>query len=486
MKQFILFLLMLLVAKVAIGQPRSQTIEKTIHEVETSLMPPLQLAHKPFVQFSLTDRMKHYHVPAVSIAFINNGVFEWARAYGYLSNDSLQPANTHTLFQAASISKPITAMAALRLVELGKLDLDTDINAYLKTWQLPQSRFTDQKPVTLRALLSHTAGLTVHGFRGYATGDSIPSVTQILNGEKPANSPPVVSDTVPGSGWRYSGGGYVILQQLLNDVTGKRFPDLMQQLVLKPIGMDCSTYQQPLPKALWSNASIGHLGNGQKLPGNWHNYPEMAPAGLWTTATDLARYLVDVQQSFQGKTNHVLSRSMVNKMLTKQPGEHGLGPEIHGSDSTLAFSHGGSNAGYKCYFYSYAKTGQGVVVMTNADSGMGLIFELMRSIAHVYQWPDFKPIIKKIIQVSQQKLASMAGEYKLENRTDRSLQITVQENSLFVQQLWNGFSYTLHPEGSFAFFVKEYGDRFTFEPASDTTIAGVVHENTKWVKVKTP
>jgi len=483
MKQVALFLLMLLMARIAIGQPPSEAIEQTIHEVETSLMPPLLLADEPPVRFTLTDRMRHYHVPAVSIAFINNGVFEWARAYGYLSSDSTQQTNTQTLFQAASISKPITAVAALRLVEMGKLDLDTDINTYLKTWKLPQSRFTEQKPVTLRQLLSHTAGLTVHGFRGYADGESIPSVPHILNGEKPANSPAIVSDTVPGSRWSYSGGGYVIVQQLLEDITGKRFPDLMQALVLKPIGMDCSTYQQPLPRTLWRNASLGHLGNGKKLPGNWHTHPEMAPAGLWTTPTDLARYLVDVQQSLHNKDNHVLSPAMAKEMLTKQIGEHGLGPEIHGSDSTLAFSHGGSNAGFKCYFYSYAKTGQGVAIMTNADSGMGLIFELMRSIAHVYKWPDFKPMIRKLIRVSQEKLAEMAGSYTLGNRTDRSLQISVRENSLFVKQLWNGFSYSLYPESPLGFFVKEYGDRFTFESASDGTITGVAHEDTKWVKV---
>lgn len=484
MKAFTLFLLLLVVAKLAVGQPQTLSVEQQIRLVETSLMPPLQLADQPPVLFTLEERMHHYHVPAVSIAFVNNGKFEWAKAYGYLSSDSLKKADTQTLFQAASISKPIAALAALRLVEAGKLDLDTDVNTYLKTWKLKQNRFTEQKPVTLRGLLSHTAGLTVHGFRGYAAGEPIPSVTQILNGEKPANSPPVLSDTLSGSRWRYSGGGYVILQQLLEDVTGMPFSEVMNQYVLKPIGMTNSTYQQPLPDSLRNNASVGHLGNGKKIAGDWHTYPEMAPAGLWTTPTDLAHYMTEVQQSLTVKANHVLSPKMTRAMLTKHIGEHGLGPEVRNTSDSLAFSHGGGNVGFRSYFYSHIKSGQSVAIMTNGDDGMGLIFEILRSIAKAYGWSDFKPIVKKIINLSQAKLTVLAGEYALPSRKDRVLQIVAKNKSLWVKQTWNGFEYTLYPESNLNFFVKEYGDQFTFETSASGAVTGVTHETTTWVKIK--
>ncbi|GAB3951714.1 hypothetical protein GCM10028805_32420 [Spirosoma harenae] len=484
MKQFALFLFMLLVAKLVIGQTPKQIVEDQVRMVETSLMPPLQLADEPPVRFKLEDRMRHYHVPGLSIALINEGRIEWAKSYGYLSSDSTQKADIQTIFQAASISKPITALAVLYLVQEGKLRLDEDVNTYLKTWKLKSNRFTTEKPITLRALLSHTAGLTVHGFRGYAAGETIPSTIQILNGEKPANSPPVVSDTIPGSRWSYSGGGYVLMQQLLEDVTGIPFPDFLQQTVLKPIGMNHSTYQQPLPETWEKNASIGHFGDGKKVPGNWHTYPEMAPAGLWTTPSDLARYIIEMQQSLKGKANHVLDAELTRNMLTKQLGEHGLGPEISRTGDSLVFSHGGGNVGYKCYFYSYANTGQGVVVMTNADRGLEVIFELMRSISHVYKWPDFKSIIKKTVRLSIQKLAAMAGDYTLKNRTDRLLRLTMKGNSLLVKQLWNDMEYTLCPQSDREFFVKEYGDLFTFESSVDGNITSVNHFDSKWIKIK--
>ncbi|GAB4052927.1 serine hydrolase domain-containing protein [Spirosoma litoris] len=484
MKYIITILLLLWLIPVVFGQAQTPDLVQKIQQIEAGLMPPVQLIGENPVRYTIADRMRVHHVPAVSIAVVNNGKLEWAKAYGYLSSDSLQKATIQTLFQAASISKPISALGALKLVEQGKLRLDTDINQYLKNWKLPVSRFTEQKPVTLRGLLSHTAGLTVHGFGGYAPGKEIPSVVQILTGEKPANSPAVVSDTIPGVRWRYSGGGYVVMQQVVADVTGETFPTFMQKNVLAPIGMTQSTYEQPLPEDRKAKASVAHFGNGKQIPGNWHIYPEMAPAGLWTTPSDLARYIIEIQQSLQGKANHVLSAQMTQLMLTKELGAHGLGPEVKGEGEGLVFSHGGSNAGYKCFLYGFAKTGQGVVIMTNSDSGMDLIFELMRSVANAYGWSDFKPVMRKLTRLSQQKLEAMAGKYGIKGYPKLFLQLSVADNALRVKQLWNNVEFTLQPESDLNFFAKDDGGSVNFEIAADGAITGLVAWGREhWTKV---
>ena len=257
---------------------------------------------------------------------------------------------------------------AQHLVQSGRLDLDADVNQYLKAWKIPASGFTEQNKVTLRELLSHTAGMTVHGFPGYAAGSPVPTLVQVLDGAAPANSAPIRVDAVPGKAWRYSGGGYVVVQQLLTEVTGQRFPELMQDTVLGPIGMARSTYEQPLPAGRMAEASMPYSWTGQAVPGGPHTYPEMAPAGLWTTPSDLARYAMEVQASLAGKANHVLSASMTREMLTPGFGNYGLGLSVGGDARRRYFSHGGANAGYQCFLMAY-EDGDGTIIMTNGDDG---------------------------------------------------------------------------------------------------------------------
>lgn len=233
--------------------------------------------------------MAALHVPGVSIAVIHDGKIEWANGYGVVSLGGA-PVTPETLFQAASISKPLTAMAVMHLVQTGKLNLDTDVNLYLKSWKIPSNSFTEKTKITLRELLSHTAGMTVHGFPGYASDATLPTLLQVLNGAKPANSPAIYADIAPGSEWRYSGGGFVIAQQLLLDTTGKPFPAFMKETVLIPAGMSHSTYEQPLPRSRMTEAAMPYRSNGQPTPGGPHVYPEMSAAGLWTTPSDLAHF----------------------------------------------------------------------------------------------------------------------------------------------------------------------------------------------------
>lgn len=217
-------------------------LEQRIQRVENGLTPE---------KASIAERLKHYKVPGASVAVIAGGALEWARDYGVTSAEGGKPVTADTLFQAASISKPVAAMVALRLVEQGKLSLDEDVNVKLRSWKVPENEFTKTEKVTLRRLLNHSAGLTVHGFRGYGADEPVPSLIEVLDGKRPANSAAIRVDITPGSKGRYSGGGYEVMQQLVIDVTGRPFPQLARELVLAPLGMSHSTYEHRCRRATW-------------------------------------------------------------------------------------------------------------------------------------------------------------------------------------------------------------------------------------------
>jgi len=288
--------------------PQSDVAQR-IAAVEACLPPPVIVKGEPKACTTLTKRMEELHVPGVSVAVVHNGAIEWAKGYG-VRQTGREAVKTDTMFQAGSISKPVAGMGTLHLVQEAKLSLDADINSKLTTWKLPASTAVPGAVVTLRELLTHTAGLTVHGFPGYAAGEPVPTLVQVLNGEKPANTEPIRLDSPPGKEWRYSGGGYSVMQQLVIDTVKEPYPQFLHDTVLAPIGMSHSTYQQPLPAALLTNAAMPYNADGTPVKGGPHTYPEMAAAGLWTTASDLCRYVIEVQNSLAGKANHVLSQSM--------------------------------------------------------------------------------------------------------------------------------------------------------------------------------
>jgi len=337
---------------------------------------------------ALQERMQHYHVPGVSIAVINDYRIEWSKGYGVLSAGKSEPVTPDTLFQVASPGKVVVAVAALHYVGDGTLDLDQDINQSLVSWKIPENQFTIEEKVTLRRLLSHSAGLTVEGFRGYAHGEEIPTLQQILTGEWPANSSPIRVDVVPGTQYRYSGGGYMIVQQLLEDVIGKPFSVIMKDTVLEPWGMTASTFDSPLPEQLTAIAASGHRADGSLIPGGWHTYPEMgAGASMWSTPSDLAQFAIKVMQSYMGHPDGVLSQDMAIQMLTPQIENRGLGPVLGDDGNDLFyFMHPGANDGYKSVFVGYPQKGQGVVIMTNGDNGDALWREILNSVSVEYGW----------------------------------------------------------------------------------------------------
>ena len=444
-----------------------------IEALENNLLPPVVVEGEETEGMNLLDRMEHFHVPGVSIAFLNGGKIAWAKGYGYTCADSSRAVDAQTLFQAASISKPVAALAALALVEEGKIGLDEDVNRYLKGWQVEENQFTSEEKVTLRRILSHSAGLTVHGFAGYADGEDVPELVQILNGEEPANSERIYPDTVPGSQYSYSGGGYTIMQKMLCDVTGESFPDLMEEAVLKKIQMNSSTYRQPLPDDLQENAACGHRADGEMIDGRWHTYPEMAAAGLWTTPTDLLKYAMEVQQSYAGSSNQILSQAMTEQMLTPQMDSHGLGPGIGGSGDSIYFSHGGANEGFRCGLLAFTKLGQGLAVMTNGERGGELINEIRRSFAAQYGWP-FQPEVKVIVPLDKELLEALEGKYRLTIQgQDLDLEISVTEDHLKGTQLWNEISFEMYPESATRFFNREDGAQFEFSLDQSGVVAGI-------------
>lgn len=334
--------------------------------------------------YSLQERMDFYKVPGVSIAVVDGGNIRWARGYGMANTATGTKVQPETRFQAGSISKPIAALAVLKLFEKGKVDLDEDVNIYLQDWKIPDSEFTRNEKVTLRRLLTHTAGVTVHGFPGYRQKDSLPSIQMILKGE--GNTPAIHTDTVPGSLWRYSGGGYTIVEKVVEDVSGMSFEQYMSENILQPLGMDHSTYEQPLPARWNSIASAAYNDKGEIIEGLWHNYPEQAAAGLWTTPSDLVKYCTAIQEILAGKKDGLLSRETVEMMLRNHMGNWGLGLTLENDGNALRFSHRGKNAGFTNALTAFAYKGHLLVIMTNGDGGKKLIPEIQRSIFNHYQW----------------------------------------------------------------------------------------------------
>ena len=357
-----------------------------IQRVENGI-PPISLgSNEAPLQLNLAELMKIYKVPGFSVAVIDNFKIAWAKAYGVTEAGSAKPVTVHTLFQAGSISKPVAATGALYLVEHGKLSLDENVNDKLKTWQVPDNEFTKDQKVTLRRLLSHSAGLTVHGFPGYEVGTPIPTLVQIFNGEKPANTAPIRVDFVPGAKFRYSGGGITIEQQLIIDVTGEPFPQFMRETVFDKIGMSDSTYEQPLPPARAAMAATASHADGTVVPGKWHIYPEMAAAGLWTTPTDLAKFAIETALSKQGKANHVLSEAMTRERLKPQIENVGLGFFLGEGGNPAEFGHDGDDEGFKARLIMFADSGKGVAIMSNSDAGLTMANFVQESIAKEYGW----------------------------------------------------------------------------------------------------
>ena len=299
------------------------------------------------------------------------------------------------------------------MVEQGKLELDAPVNRQLKSWRIPDNAFTEAQPVTLRQLLGHTAGTSVHGFPGYAAGKPVPTVVEVLEGRPPANTSPVIVQKTPGSAWAYSGGGFTIVQLMMTDVSGEAFPALLRRRVFGPLDMRSSTYEQPLPASRHDNA-VGYLAGGAPVPGGFHTYAEMAAAGLWTTPSDLVRWALALQAANDGRPSRLMSQTSARRMLTPGLGSWGLGVQIDGVGGpadALRFSHAGDDEGFNDYLTGYMTGGRAIAVMTNSNDGLPVAMELVAAIARHYGWAGYAPRVITPAALSDERRAELVGRY---------------------------------------------------------------------------
>lgn len=409
----------------------AQTVEDSIQRVENGLTGWVQLQDSNST-WNLQERMKFHNIHGVSVAVVHDYKIDWAKGYGFADTADKRPVNTNTLFQAASISKSLNAMGVLKLADKNRINIHNNINDYLRSWKFEEDSNTKDKKITVAHLLSHTAGLTIHGFPGYSWTDSLPTDNQILDGKRPANTGRIRSQFEPGLRFQYSGGGTTISKKIVMDVTGQAYDMYMWKEVLEPMGMIRSFYSQPPPPLSFSSLATAYRDDGKPLKGNFHIYPEQAPDGLWTNPTDLAKFIIEMQLSLLGKSNKVLSKQMTDTMLTPFVDQSAaLGVFIDKRGNEKYFQHGGANEGFRCQYFGSLENGNGVVVMVNSDNG-SIIGEIVNSVASVYGWKDFyKPTTKKEVKVSAEKLNAYVGSYQLGGD---KFTFSVQNDRLFLSQ----------------------------------------------------
>jgi CubicO group peptidase (beta-lactamase class C family) len=383
--------------------------------VERGLTPVVRIADEPEVPtYALADRMEHYAVPGVAIAVVEDDEVAWTAAHGLADASTRRPLTDDTLMQAASISKAVAAVGVLALVEHGALDLDADVFDRLTGWR--PAGMLDGPPITLRHLLSHTAGTTVPGFPGYGRHQPLPSVVEVLAGTGGANTPAVERFADPGTTMQYSGGGTTIVQLLVTEVTGREFGELMADLVLRPLGMADSAFEQPISPARLDRAATGHDELGRPVPGGHHVYAELQAAGLWTTAGDLARWLLGVQRILRGERVGPISRATAELIVTPvAPGTFGLGPELGGSltdgHDSRRFGHSGSNEGFRTLADGLVAGGGAMVVLTNGAGGSALCGEIRRSVAAVQGWGPIDEVAISPMTGVDEMLLACTGEW---------------------------------------------------------------------------
>ena len=448
-----LLILLILVSCTSEPEKDQELLGERIVRIENGLQPNLQIQGDSIANYAIEARMKELGIPGVSIAVIHEGQIEWAKGYGMADSSENRPVTTETMFLAGSISKPVAALRAHQLAEEGVIHLDSNVNNYLSSWKLPENEFTKKEKVTTRRILNHTAGLTVWGFPGYDKGDTIPSVSDVLDGKGNTDSVRVYKE--PGESWMYSGGGYTIMQLMITDFEKKPFPEIMQSNVLNPLGMTTSTFENPLPEQYHSIAATGYRANGAEVEGKWPIYPEMAAAGLWTTPSQLILWAKEVQQIRQTQKDGLLKVKTVNEMLTPGMNDHGLGPGV----SEYTFGHGGADEGFRARLVAWKDTPRAVVIMVNSDNG-SIIQEIMLSIVTEYGLPGIEPKTRVIREKSYQELQNYAGKYHFPELGEA--EIAIKDNGLELSGEFLDDPIFVLPETDSTFFERQNGEYFNF------------------------
>ena len=445
---------------------------KRLQRVETSLPPAEEIPSRRHETMSIEAAMRRFLVPGCSVAIMEDGEIVAARGYGVTGDDDTTPVTTSTIFQACSISKAVAGVGAMRLTQEGLLDLDEDVNRYLRSWQVPANDGW-QPRVTLRHLLTHTAGLTYCWFPGHQRGAATPTALQIVRGEPPANTPPVRVVGIPGTEFRYSGAHFAVLELVMEEVTGEHLPDLMHRLVFEPLDMRDSSYDQDFPETRTGGVALGHDAAGVLLTGGWHVQPEHAGAGLWTTPSDLCRLALAIQAAWSGATEEFMSKETAIGMLTPGPGDRGLGWHMNAAADWLWFEHGGDNVGYKCALLADTARGRGAAIMTNGDAGWLVYAGIFSAIASEFGWPEgfvstdtlgFRAPELADDPPDPAALTTFAGEYRLD--TGLRLRITAAGNRLTLRAEGQA-EMSMLPISASTFLAEAANVAITFDRASN-------------------
>ena len=407
------------------GQASAQdmSLPGRIREVENNLITYVPV--KGFKGWNILDRMKYYKVPGVSIAVIKDYKIDWAKGYGLADTNQKTQVTTETMFSAGSISKFLMAVTALKMVENEQIDLEKPINNYLTSWKITENDFTKKVPITLRMLLSHSAGTSQSSYFGFTPTQPLPNIVEILSGAKISETRPVIVNSEPNKEFRYSGGGSMIAQLALMDVSKQSFSALTQQILFDKLGMKNSTFEQPLPAKFIKQSSWAYS-DASWFKGMPYVYPQQAAAGLYTTPTDLAKFFIDVQKSYIGN-GKILSQATTTEMLSAQhkvsDGAYneqiGVGPFlIQRANNTdpngVYFEFTGVNAGFLAYGIASITNGNGVMIMLNSgDDVNGLGKEIRRAVAKVYNWTNFLPTDLNPINLPDTTLDKYVGRYRM-------------------------------------------------------------------------
>ena len=410
-----------------------KSIDQKKAAVEEGLMPATRIEGED-ARWSLEQRMQHYHIPGVGIAVAEDGEIAWAAGYGSAEVGTGNTVDADTLFQGASISKVVNAFAVMQQVQAGVLDLDTNVNQYLQSCQIPENELTRERPVTLRGILSHTAGLTVHGFGGVPFGKPVPTLLQIITG-KADGYRAVEVDILPGTEQRYSGGGTCVAQLILEEVTGKPFAALVQETIFGPLGLERSTFEDRHPDdPTLENYAAEHDEQGKRVAGRWALYPTKGAGGLWTTPAEFLRFLAEIRRAWNGQSE-LLTRDTAQTMMTRQPGgAFALGPRVVNDGALMRIQHGGSNQGFQCDAQLYIDSGKGAVIMTNGAGGMPLYWEVLNAIASEHLWPGYLQPPKRPIQLTGEELDRYVGDYDVTQGFEPADSLTVWREG---DELWS-------------------------------------------------
>ncbi|MCA6075020.1 serine hydrolase domain-containing protein [Fulvivirga sedimenti] len=412
-------------------------------QLEQGIRRQVKFSGEPENFSSIPDKMKEYQIPALSLAIIKNGEIEWSDVYENEDFADEQTLDCTSIFQAASLSKPVTVMAAVRMYSAGEIDLDTNIQDYLKDFEIPEGKQRAENPVTFRNIFSHTSGINPGGYQGYNRSLPMPTDMDILRGSEGVNTPAIEVTSTPNETLAYSGGAYTLAEVALQNIFNDEFSTIMKRWILDPAGMNHSEFTQPLPASDSNRVAKGYTFSGDMVEGGWRNHPEQAAAGLWSNSVDLAKFLIEIYKAYNGEVS-IFSQSEINSLLNDERNGHVYGFIIDRSGDDISITHYGGNEGYRTGMTISLTSGNGLVYLTNSDNGGTLGNELLLSASQIYDWRHFSQTEVQRKQVDQKILKALPGNYRWNNQID--LSITFDANDGLISLIFpNGDEYELVP-----------------------------------------